>query len=57
MFMKSYTEEMFELWIENQINLIDKKYMSDKITTEEYESLMKELYNTEEKYYTQLCLS
>lgn len=55
--MNTLKEEIFEQWVENQINLIDKNYMSDKITTEEYESLMKELHKVEEKYYSLLCQS
>ena len=50
-------EAMFELWVESQVNRIDKKYMADQITTEEYEKMMKELYNQEEAFYTQLILN
>lgn len=51
----SMNELMFELWVESQINRIDSRYMADLITTDEYESMMKELYNQEETFYTQLC--
>jgi hypothetical protein len=51
----SMNELMFELWIESQIDRIDSRYMADLITTEEYENLMKEVYNQEETFYTQLC--
>lgn len=51
----SMNELMFELWVESQIDRIDSRYMADLITTEEYESMMKEVYNQEETFYTQLC--
>lgn len=51
----SMNELMFELWVESQIDRIDSRYMADLITTDEYESMMKELYNQEETFYTQLC--
>jgi len=47
-------EMMFEIYIENQIDRIDRSYMSELITDEEYVAKMNELRKIEEEFYNNL---
>jgi len=47
-------EIMFEIWVENQINRIDKKYMAEQITTEEYHEMINEVNRKADEFYTNL---
>jgi len=46
------TEHSFEIYIENQIDRIDRKYMSQQITEDEYRNKMRELSIMSEEFYT-----
>lgn len=48
------SEMMFEIWVETQINRIDEKYMTDRITSEEYREMMNEINRREEEFYCAL---
>ncbi len=50
------TETLFELWVERQIDRIDREYMNDRITEEEYNNKMKELNRIEEEFINNLVL-
>lgn len=46
------TEHSFEIYLESQIDRIDRKYMSQQITEEEYRNKMRELSIMSEEFYT-----
>jgi hypothetical protein len=46
------TEESFEIYIESQIDRIDRKYMRNELTEEEYRNKMRELSIMSEEFYT-----
>lgn len=46
------TEESFEIYLESQIDRIDRKYMRNEITEEEYRNKMRELSIMSEEFYT-----
>jgi hypothetical protein len=48
------TEILFELWVERQIDRIDREYMNDQITEEDYKDKMKELNRIEEEFINNL---
>ena len=48
------TEILFELWVERQIDRIDREYMNDQISEEEYSNKMKELNRIEEEFINNL---
>ena len=52
--LEDMNEMMFEIYIENQIDRIDRSYMSELITDEEYVSKMNELRKIEEEFYNNL---
>ena len=45
------TEEQIEHWVEQQINILDRKYLNNKISTEEYEIQMREINKQAELMY------
>jgi hypothetical protein len=45
------TEQSFEIYIENEIDRIDRKYMDGKLTEEEYRKKMRELSIMSENFY------
>ena len=50
------TETLFELWVERQIDRIDREYMNDQISEDEYNNKMKELNRMEEEFLNNLVL-
>ncbi len=46
------TEHSFEVYLENQIDRIDRKYMRNELTEEEYRNKMRELSIMSEEFYT-----
>lgn len=46
------TEHSFEVYLESQIDRIDRKYMRNEITEEEYRNKMRELSIMSEEFYT-----
>lgn len=46
------TEHSFEIYIESQIDRIDRKYMRNELTEEEYHNKMRELSIMSEEFYT-----
>lgn len=46
------TEHSFEIYIETQIDRIDRKYMRNELTEEEYHNKMRELSIMSEEFYT-----
>jgi hypothetical protein len=50
------TETLFELWVERQIDRIDREYMNDQLSEEEYTNKMKELNKMEEEFINNLVL-
>jgi hypothetical protein len=50
------TETLFELWVERQIDRIDREYMNDQISEDEYTNKMKELNRMEEEFLNNLVL-
>jgi hypothetical protein len=49
-------ETLFELWVERQIDRIDREYMNDQISEDEYNDKMKELNRMEEQFLNNLVL-
>ena len=50
------TETLFELWVESQIDRIDRAYMNDQLSEDEYTNKMKELNKIEEEFINNLVL-
>jgi hypothetical protein len=48
------TETLFELWVERQIDRIDREYMNDQLSEDEYNNKMKELNRMEEEFLNNL---
>jgi hypothetical protein len=48
------TEILFELWVERQVDRIDREYMNDQLSEDEYTNKMKELNRIEEEFINNL---